>query len=100
MPSSLKIEPAMTPEEADARAIFKQITGGTDQDYADILTLPAAAQKNAMQAYKDAIYATPPDVLGKFVAALTVVGAIAGAVTGVSSAAGGALGLVQAIKSL
>ncbi len=90
----------MTPEQAELRTLFKQITGGSDQDFEDVLALPADKQVNALACYRDAIYDVPPDQLAKFMAVAQIVGTVVGVVSGIAGAAGGIVGLANAIKTL
>lgn len=90
----------MTPEEAEARTLFKEVTGGSDQDYADILSLPADKQRGVLETYRDAVYDAPADKVAGLLAALEVVGAVVGAVSGVTGAVGGVLGLASAVRAL
>lgn len=92
---------AMTPDqEAELRTAFKQITGGSDQDFADVMSLPADKQANALACYRDAIYNAPADPVAKIMAIAGIVGTVVGTVSGIAGAAGGVVGLANAIKTL
>lgn len=87
------------PASLNADELFVELTcltGLSAQEWQDILSLPAPGQELALRAYRDADWRTDPDIFGRVLDALQVIGTIAGVVGG----AAGAASAVAALRSL
>lgn len=83
----------MTPE--DAFAELATITTMNASEWADFLTLPAAGQRIALDAYRAASWKASPDKLDAILKVLGVMSTIVGDLTGIGSA----IGLFQTLKA-